>query len=37
MEKIAIFFGPLNGSVHRVAKLVAAKIGPEAVDLIHIT
>ncbi len=36
MEKIAIFFGPLNGSVHRVAKLVAEKIGPEIVDLIHI-
>ena len=37
MEKIAIFFGPLNGSVHRVAKLVASKIGPESADLIHIT
>ena len=37
MEKIAIFFGPLNGSVHRVAKMVASKIGPETVDLIHIT
>jgi flavodoxin I len=36
MEKIAIFFGPLNGSVHRVAKMVAEKIGPELVDLIHI-
>ncbi len=36
MEKIAIFFGPLNGSVHRVAKKVAEKIGPEKVDLIHI-
>lgn len=36
MEKTAIFFGPLNGSVHRVAKLVAEKIGPEKVDLIHI-
>jgi flavodoxin I len=36
MEKIAIFFGPLNGSVHRVAKLVASKIGTETVDLIHI-
>ncbi len=37
MEKIGIFFGPLNGSVHRIAKLVASKIGPEKVDLIHIT
>jgi flavodoxin I len=36
MEKIAIFFGPLNGSVHRVAKLIASKIGPEKIDLIHI-
>ena len=36
MEKIAIFFGPLNGSVHRIAKMVATKIGPEKVDLIHI-
>ncbi len=37
MEKIAIFFGPLNGSVHRIAKLVASKIGADKVDLIHIT
>jgi flavodoxin I len=37
MEKIAIFFGPLNGAVHRVAKQVAEKIGSENVDLIHIT
>lgn len=37
MEKIAIFFGPLNGSVHRVAKLITSKIGPDNVDLIHIT
>ena len=37
MERIAIFFGPLNGSVHRVAKLIASKIGPENIDLIHIT
>ena len=36
MERIAIFFGPLNGSVHRIAKLVASKIGAEKVDLIHI-
>ncbi len=36
MEKIAIFFGPLNGSVHRTAKLIASKIGTEKVDLIHI-
>ncbi len=37
MEKIAIFFGPLNGSVHRVARLVASKIGPDKVDLVRIT
>jgi flavodoxin I len=37
MEKIGIFFGPLNGSVHRIAKLVASKIGNEKVDMIHIT
>ena len=36
MEKIAIFFGPLNGSVHRIAKLVASRIGTETVDLIPI-
>jgi flavodoxin I len=36
MEKIALFFGPLNGAVNRVAKLVAEKIGSENVDLIHI-
>lgn len=36
MEKIALFFGPLNGSVHRIAKLVASKIGTDKVDLIHI-
>ena len=36
MEKIAVFFGPLNGSVHRVAKLVASKIGSDKVDLIPI-
>lgn len=36
MEKIAIFFGPLNGSVHRIAKLVASKIGPEKVDMLPI-
>jgi flavodoxin I len=36
MEKIAIFFGPLNGSVHRIAKLVASRIGTEKVDMIHI-
>ena len=36
MEKIAIFFGPLDGSVHRIAKLVASKIGLDKVDMIHI-
>ncbi len=36
MDKIALFFGPLNGSVHRIAKLVASKIGNDKVELIHI-
>lgn len=36
MKKIGLFFGPLNGSVHRVAKMVADKIGEDKVDVIHI-
>jgi flavodoxin I len=36
MSKIAIFFGPADGSVHRVAKLVASKIGEERIHLIHV-
>ncbi|MCE1197984.1 MAG: flavodoxin [Marinilabiliales bacterium] len=36
MEKTAIFFGPLDGSVHRIARLVASTIGEDKADLIHI-
>lgn len=36
MSKIAIFFGPADGSVHRVAKLVASKIGEEKTHLIQV-
>jgi len=36
MNKIAIFFGPANGSVHRVARLVASKIGNEKTQLVHV-
>jgi len=34
MNKIAIFFGPENGAVHRVAKLLAAKMENQKPDLI---
>jgi flavodoxin I len=36
MSKIAIFFGPKDGSVHRVAKLVASKFGEDKSRLIHV-
>jgi len=36
MSKIAIFFGPADGSVHRVARLVASKIGEDKTQLIHV-
>jgi flavodoxin I len=36
MSKIAIFFGPADGSVHRVAKLIAAKIGEDKTNLIQV-
>ena len=36
MKKIGLFFGPINGAVHRVTKLVADKIGAGQVDVIHI-
>src|SRR5665647_1844046 len=36
MSKIAIFFGPADGSVHRVAKLVAAEIGEDKTNLIQV-
>ncbi len=36
MNKTAIFFGPEGGSVHRVAKLVASKLGEDKTQLIHV-
>jgi len=36
MSKVAIFYGPENGSVHRVAKLLASKIENKKPDLIQV-
>jgi len=36
MSKIAIFYGPENGSVHRVAKLLASKMENKKPDMIHV-
>jgi flavodoxin I len=36
MSKIGIFFGPLKGSVHRVAEKVKAAIGEQHVDMISV-
>lgn len=36
MNKTAIFFGPLDGSVHRVAKKLENVIGQEKVELIPV-
>ncbi len=36
MNKIGVFFGPKDGSVHRVARLVASKIGEDKTQLIHV-
>jgi len=36
MNKIGIFYGPLNGATHRVAEKVADAFGRDNVDLIHI-
>ena len=36
MSKIAIFFGPADGSVHRVAKLVASMLGDDKTHLIYV-
>jgi flavodoxin I len=36
MSKIAIFFGPKDGSVHRVAKLIASKVGEDKTQLIYV-
>ncbi|MFV0522582.1 MAG: flavodoxin domain-containing protein [Mangrovibacterium sp.] len=36
MKNIGIFFGPENGSVHRVASKIAAILGEDKVDLIPV-
>lgn len=36
MSKIGLFFGPLKGSVHRVASKVAAAFGEENVEMISV-
>lgn len=36
MSKIAIFFGPLDGAVHRVADKVKAAIGEEKVEMVPV-
>lgn len=36
MSKLAIFFGPENGSVHRVAKLLASKMSDKNPELIPV-
>ena len=36
MSKIGIFFGPLKGSVNRVADMIRDKIGAERVEMVHV-
>lgn len=36
MSKIGLFFGPLKGSVHRVAEKVKAAFGEEQIELISV-
>jgi flavodoxin I len=36
MSKTAIFFGPLNGAVHRVAKKIKAAIGEDKVVMVPV-
>ena len=36
MSKIGLFFGPLKGSVHRVAEKVKTAIGEQVVDMISV-
>jgi len=36
MSKIGLFFGPLKGSVHRVAEKVKTAIGEQHVDMISV-
>ncbi len=36
MSNTAIFFGPLDGSVHRVANKVRDEIGPDKVEMVPV-
>lgn len=36
MSKIRLFFGPVKGSVHRVANKVAAALGEQNVDMVSV-
>ena len=36
MSKIGLFFGPLKGSVNRVADMICEKIGKENVEMVHV-
>lgn len=36
MKKIGLFFGPLKGSVNRVADMIAQKIGTDKVEMVHV-
>jgi flavodoxin I len=36
MSKIGLFFGPLKGSVNRVADLIRDKIGEDKVEMVHV-
>jgi flavodoxin I len=36
MSKIGIFFGPLKGSVNRVADMIRDKIGAEKVEMVYV-
>lgn len=36
MSKIGLFFGPLKGSVNRVADMIRDKIGPDKVEMVHV-
>ncbi len=36
MSKIGLFFGPVKGSVNRVADMVCDKIGSDKVELVHV-
>lgn len=36
MSKIGLFFGPLKGSVNRVADMICDKIGKDRVEMVHV-